>query len=121
MSSAGTEARIQTMLPVVRERLIRHGCDPSPHVQRKLSRALVGPGVQLVAMGLDHQDWISQELGMRVPLYLEFAGHGVKALPDIWEVVADYEGNPKARDAYALEVVETIIRAAPAVAREALG
>jgi hypothetical protein len=51
-----------------------------------------------------------------VPLFLEACGEAAGALPDIEEVVRDYETNPASVDAHVRATIDRIVALAPKLA-----
>ncbi|HSA60741.1 MAG TPA: hypothetical protein VLE03_00755 [Nitrospiraceae bacterium] len=115
VESAGIEAKPQTIHPVIRDRLILKGADPSAHVQRKLTREVIERVDLIIAMGEDHRDFIQRRFGRRVPLFNEVSlGREIPIL-DLHEALPDWERDlERARD-YVESVIEHIWNAAPAL------
>jgi protein-tyrosine-phosphatase len=115
VESAGTEAKLQTIHPVIRARLIQKGADPSAHIQRKLTREMIGRIDLIVAMGQDHREFIQQQFGRTVPLFDEVSFGRKTPILDLDEALPDWEHNlERARD-YVESVVDHIWDAAPAL------
>ena len=68
-SSAGTEAKAQPMVDIVRQGLNARGIDPSGHVQRRLTPELFDGADLVVAIGLDHVAFI-EETYKETPVFL---------------------------------------------------
>ncbi len=111
-SSAGTEAKTQVMVDIVREGLLKRGIDPTGHVQRRLTTELLDSADGVVAMGLDHAEFIKTHFQREVKLFNEVAYGRREAILDTWEAVPDYAVNPLARDAHINRVVDHICTAA---------
>ena len=84
VSSAGIEARAQSMHEWVLARLHEKGADPS-HVQRQLTEELVEAADFVIAMGRNHQAFIRKEYGHDVPLF----NHISARLPPQTEAIED--------------------------------
>lgn len=115
VESAGIEAKPQTIHPVIRDRLVLKGADPSAHVQRKLTQEVIERVDLIIAMGEDHRDFIQRRFGRRVPLFNEVSlGREIPIL-DLHEALPDWERDlERARD-YVESVIEHIWNAAPAL------
>ena len=96
ISSAGTEAAPQKIVPVVQESLARRGIDPTAHRQRRLDQIIVDDSDLIIAMGLDHRDFIARNFGLQVPLFNEVSYGYFAPVLDTNEAVPDYATNPAA-------------------------
>jgi protein-tyrosine phosphatase len=115
VESAGIEARCQTIHPVIRDRLILKGADPSAHVQRKLTQEVIERVDLIIAMGEDHRDFIQRRFGRRAPLFNEVSLGRETPILDLHEALPDWERDlERARD-YVESVIEHIWNAAPAL------
>jgi protein-tyrosine phosphatase len=115
--SAGVGATVQEMYGPVKDRLVEMGIDPSGHVQRKLTREMLDAVDLPVAMGVDHQVFIREHFERDVVLFNRVALDTDEPIPDIWEVVPDWENNEAGRRTYAVQVVDTIWKAMPGFIR----
>ena len=107
-SSAGTEAKVQPMVEIVRQGLNARGIDPSGHVQRRLTPELFNGANLVVAMGLDHVAFI-EEMYKKTPVLFDEVAYGRRqAILDTWEAVQDHETNAEARDAHIRSVLNHI-------------
>ena len=113
VTSAGTEAAPQAIVPLVLECLARHGIDPTAHRQRRITDAMLNGADLKVAMGADHQTFLTREFGAQVPLFNEVAHGLAEPVLDTNEAVPDYETNPQARDAHIRWVVDHICTSMP--------
>lgn len=113
--SAGTEAKIQEIHPVVRARLGFHGLDPTPHRQRRVTREILESVDTVIAMGLDHQEFLEREFGVQVPLFLEFAAGRAEPILDLHEKLPDYLSRPEESRRYVEHVIDTIVGQMPAL------
>ena len=100
MSSAGTDDYPHVVWPYTRGYLLQKGFDVSGHRRRTLTRAILDESHLVVAMSTDHQAFIRTASGCDVPLYLEVCGLGAEWLPDIEDVIPDYQTNRPAVEAH---------------------
>ncbi|MBI4402194.1 MAG: hypothetical protein HY581_11250 [Nitrospirae bacterium] len=114
VGSTGIEAVPQAMSPLIRDRLRERGADPSPHVQRKLTRELLDGADLAVAMGLDHRDFIRRHFDREALLFNQVCYHKEEPVLDIHEAIPDWPNNLEAARDYALSVVDYIWEAMPA-------
>ena len=94
------------------------GFDASAHRRRTLTRGILAESELVVAMSTDHQAFIRERFGRAVPLFLEVCGAGAQWLPDIEDVVPDYEVNRAAVEAHVRATIDRIIELAPRMAGE---
>lgn len=106
--SAGTEAKAQPMVDIVRNGLSERSIDPSGHTQRRLTPALFSAADLVVAMGLDHVAFIEAHYDKTPVLFDEVAYGQRQAILDTWEAVPDYETNLEARDDHIRNVLNHI-------------
>ena len=116
VASAGTEDYPHIVRPNVRDYLLSKGLDVGAHRRRTLTAEMLKDSRSVIAMSTDHQRFIAERFGMRVPVFLEACGGACEALPDIEEVVMDYKTNPAAVDAHVRATIDTIIEAMPRLA-----
>jgi protein-tyrosine phosphatase len=116
VSSAGTDDYPHIVRPEVRAYLLEKGLDVRAHVRRTLTRAIVDESHLLIVMGTDHRSALQKNFGLSVPLYLEACGEAAEGLPDIEEVIADYQTNPAAVTAHVRWTIDRIIELAPRLA-----
>lgn len=114
VGSAGIEAKPQAVHPLVRGRLLEKGSDPSRHVQRKLTEAVLTGADVVVAMGRDHQEFIRRHFGREVPLFNQICYQRDEPVLDVEEAILDWENNQEAAKAYTLWVIDYIWEAMPA-------
>ena len=67
-------------------------------------------------MSTDHRRFMLDRFGHAAPLFLEVCGEAGEALPDIEEVVLDYQTNPAAVDAHVRATIDRILSLAPRLA-----
>lgn len=113
VSSAGTEAIPQGMVPFVVERLRQRGFDPSAHRQRRLTTEIMAQTDLAVAMGLDHQSFLRRHFDYEAPLFNQICFGKAEPILDIWEAVPNYLHDYTAVAAYGISVVDYICEAMP--------
>jgi len=113
--SAGIEAKLQTIHPVIRARLVQKGIDPVKHVQRKLTKELIERVDLIIAMGHDHCDWIQQRFGHKVPLFNQVSFGMETPILDLHETLPNWENDREAACIYVESVIDHIWDAAPAL------
>lgn len=117
VSSAGTVDYPHVVRPYTREYLLSKGYDVSGHARRTLTRAMVEESDLVVAMSTDHQATIRERFGREVPLYLEVCGEAAAWIPDIEDVIPDYQTNRVAVEAHVRMTIDRIVGLAPRMAR----
>ena len=113
VASAGTDDYPHVVRPNVRDYLLSRGIDVSAHRRRTVTREILEQAKSVIAMSTDHQRFLAERFGLRVPVFLEACGGACEALPDIEEVVLDYRTNPAAVDAHVRRTIDTIIDLIP--------
>ena len=116
VSSAGTVDFPHVVRPNVRQYLLSKGFDVSSHQRRTLTREIVSQSHLVIAMSTDHRSFILERFGHAVPLFLEACGETGDVLPDIEEVVLDYQTNPAAVDAHVRATIDRILSLMPRLA-----
>jgi protein-tyrosine phosphatase len=119
VSSAGTIARPEKPIrPDVVEALARWGVDVSDHKPRRLTREILEETDLVVAMNTDHQKFIADNFGLRVPLYMDVVNGSGLPFPDLPDVLPDYKRkeNEDAAHAFVNASVDRIFRFRDAVA-----
>lgn len=116
VSSAGTADHPHIVWSYVREYLLSKGYDVSGHGRRTLTQAIVDESDLVVAMSTDHQAFIRERFGREVPLYLEVCGEPAAWLPDIEDVIPDYQTNRAAVEAHVRSTIDRIVELAPRMA-----
>ena len=114
VTSAGTQAAPQAIVPLVLQCLQPYQIDPSSHQQRRISPELFVEADLLVAMGVDHQQFIAAHFGEQPPLFNEICHQRSEAVLDTNEAVPDFAENPTARDQHIRFVVDHICQSMPA-------
>lgn len=118
VSSAGTQDYPHVVSPRVRGYLLAKGFDVSAHRRRTLTRALVEESALVVAMSTDHQQFIRERFARHAPLFLEACGERAAWLPDIEDVVPDWETNHAAVEAHVRATIDRIVALVPRMARD---
>lgn len=113
VGSARIEAKLQSIHPIVRARLLEQGADPAGHVQRKLTQSLLDQADCIVAMGRDHQEAVRQLFGMSIPLFNQLCFERDEPILDVHEALPDWERDVDLAQAYLLSVVDHICDAIP--------
>src|SRR5690349_5886406 len=116
VSSAGTDDFPHEVRPRVRNYLLSKGLDVSAHRRRTLTQGLVDESDLVVAMSTDHQDLIRNRFARQVPVFLEACGEPAAWLPDIEDVVPDWETNKVAVEAHVRATIDRIFMLAPRMA-----
>jgi len=116
VTSAGTDDFPHQVRPNVRDYLRRKGFDVSAHRRRTLTREILDEADLVIAMSTDHAEFIERNFGVKAVLFLEACGLEAAALPDIEEVVADYQTNPAAVEAHVRMTIDRIVELAPRLA-----
>lgn len=113
VGSAGTEALPQHIHPLIRERLMARGSDPSNHIARKLTQELLDEVTLPVAMGLNHRDCIRQRFNREVRLFNEICFQKCEPILDLHEAIPDWQVNLEASRDYVLSVIDYIWNTMP--------
>jgi protein-tyrosine phosphatase len=116
VSSAGTVDYPHVVRPYTREYLRLKGFDVSGHQRRTLTEAIMDESHLVVAMSTDHQVFLKERFGRAVPLFLEVCGEGAEWLPDIEDVIPDYQTNRVAVEAHVRSTIDRIVELAPRMA-----
>ena len=116
VASAGTDDYPHVVRANVSGYLRQRGIDVSGHRRRTVTREMVADAQLVVAMSTDHQRWLAERYGLKVPVFLEACGGACEALPDIEEVVLDYRTNAAAVEAHVRKTIDTILELTPRLA-----
>ncbi len=115
VESAGTEANPKTIHPVISNRLIQKGTDPSAHVPQALTKAVVDRNDLIIAMGLGHREFIRKQFGLNVPLFNEVSFGKEVPILDLHEALPDWERDIDEARAYVESVIDHIWESVPAL------
>ena len=116
VSSAGTVDLPHVVSPRVTGYLLTKGFDDRAHRRRTLTQAIVQESDLVVAMSTDHQAFIRERFGHHAPLFLEACGEPAAWLPDIEDVVPDWESNTDAVEKHVRHTIDLIVELAPRMA-----
>lgn len=111
VSSAGTEADLQTAHPTTITRLNYYHCDPSNHIQRKVSKEILEQQDLIICMGNNHKK-IVEDLWFDCMLFNEVAFDTSTDVPDIEEFLAPWYTEQQKSD-YIIKTVDYIHNAIP--------
>ena len=115
VGSAGIEAKPQPVHDWVRLKLRLKGADSSAHVQRQVSSELIEGADLVIAMGRNHQRFLREQFGRDVPLFFQLCCDRDEPIPDVHEVIPDWEQDPTRALAYVWSVIDSIWDATPAL------
>jgi protein-tyrosine phosphatase len=113
VESAGIEAKPKPIHPVIGNRLIQKGTDPSAHVPQQLTKELVERNDLIIAMGLGHREFIHKTFGLNVPLFNEVSFGKETPILDLHEALPDWERDMDEARAYVESVIDYIWEAIP--------
>ena len=117
VASAGTAQGDDVVPAEVSAYLLAKGFDVRAHRRRALTHDILKQADLVVAMSLDHREFIRSRFGVEVPVFLECCGEAPAALLDLHEAVADYRTNPAAAAAHIRATIDRIIELTPRLAR----
>ncbi len=115
VESAGIEAKSKSVHPVISNRLIQKGIDPSAHIPRLLTKELVSRNDLIIAMGLGHREFIQKRFGLKVPLFNEVSFGEDLPILDLHEALPDWECDIDEARAYVESVIDYIWEAIPSL------
>jgi protein-tyrosine-phosphatase len=116
VASAGIEDRAQLVPPEVADYLMQKRFDIGAHRRRTLTRPIVDAAHLVIAMSIDHREFIRVRFGRRVPLFLECCGGPAEALLDLEEAVSDHRANHAAARAHIQRTIDRILELTPSLA-----
>ena len=117
VASAGTEDFPYVVRPLVRDYLLTRGLDVSAHRRRTLTREMLDEATLIVAMSTEHRVVLADQFDRRnVPLFTEACGMASEPLPDVEDVVQDYQTNAAAVGVHVRWTIDRIIELAPRLA-----
>ena len=121
VTSAGTEDFPHVVAPSVRDYLLDRGIDVSGHRRRTLTAEILREPGPVIAMSTEHRSFIAERFSRRdVPLFTEACGLSAEPLPDVNEIVRDYETNPAAVEVHVRMIIDRIIELTPQLAHRLL-
>ncbi|MBH0201654.1 MAG: hypothetical protein HP496_04975 [Nitrospira sp.] len=113
VESAGIKASPQSVPLVVCHPLIQKGIDPSAHIPRALTKELIDRVDLMIAMSLNHREFIQRQFGLTAPLFNEVAFGKDTPILDLHEALPDWERDlVQARD-YVQSVINHIWESVP--------
>jgi protein-tyrosine phosphatase len=117
VASAGTEDFPYVVRPLVRDYLLTRGIDVSAHRRRTLTREMLDEATLIVAMSTEHRVVLADQFDRRnVPLFTEACGMASEPLPDVEDVVKDYQTNAAAVGVHVRWTIDRIIELTPRLA-----
>lgn len=121
VASVGTEDFPHVVTPSVKDYLLARGLDVSRHRRRTLTAQILQEPGPVIAMSTEHRSVLAERFNRRnVPLFTEACGLPGEPLPDVNEIVRDYETNPVAVDAHVRMIIDRIIELTPQLASRLL-
>lgn len=115
VESAGINASPQSVPLVVCHPLIQKGIDPSGHVPQALTKDLIDRVDLIIAMSLNHREFIQQQFDLTAPLFNEVSFGEKTPILDLHEALPDWERDlVQARD-YVESVINHIWASVPAL------
>ena len=115
VESAGIKASPQSVPLVVCHPLIQKGIDPSAHIPQALTKELIDRVDLIIAMSLNHREFIQRQFGLTVPLFNEVSLGKETPILDLHEALPDWERDlVQARD-YVQSVIDHIWASVPAL------
>ena len=115
IESAGIEAKTKSIHPVISNRLIQKGTNPSAHIPRLLTKKLVEQNDLIIAMGIGHREFIHKQFGLHVPLFNEVSLGEDTPILDLHEALPDWERDIDEARAYVESVIDHIWESVPAL------
>ncbi|HXV78916.1 MAG TPA: hypothetical protein VEG60_03455 [Candidatus Binatia bacterium] len=117
VASAGTEDFPYVVRPSVRDYLLSRGLDVSRHLRQTVTAELLQEPGLAIAMSTEHRSVLAERFNRwDVPLFTEACGLPGEPLPDVAEIVKDYETNPAAVEAHVRKIIDRIIELTPRLA-----
>ncbi len=111
--SAGTIANKEPIAIAVKEKFKELGIDISKHKQKKLNNKMFKSNVFVIAMAKSHKSFIKKNFNKNVPLFMELCYGLDVSLPDVEDVIKNWETEPKLVDKYEKETVQFIHNSIP--------
>ena len=117
VASAGTDDYPHVIKDVVRDYLQAKGFDVTRHQRRTLTQAICDRSTLIVAMSTDHQQFVLHRFSRRIPLFTEVCGLEPEPLPDVDDVVPNFENNPEATAIHVRWTIDRIVQLTPRLAQ----
>jgi protein-tyrosine phosphatase len=115
IESAGIDAKTKTIHPVISNRLVQKGTDPSTHIPQRLTKKLINRNDLIIAMGLGHREFIHKQFGLKVPLFNEVSFGEEVPILDLHEALPDWERDIDEARTYVESVIDHIWESVPAL------
>ncbi len=115
VESAGIDATPKPIHPIVSNRLLQKGIATSTHIPRRLTTELIERHDLIIAMGLDHREFIHKQFGLRVPLFNEISAGEEMPILDLHEALPEWERDLAHAQAYVESVIDHIWESIPAL------
>lgn len=112
-SSAGIRVQAQDAHEWVRTKLHIKGVNILNHVPRQLNREMVETADLVIAMSLNHQAYIREQFAREAPLFNQVCFDQGEPIPDVHEVLPEWEKNLEAARSYVWSVIDRIWEAMP--------
>ncbi len=107
--SAGTDRTPRAVHPRLIAYMSTKGIDVGGHKQTVLTKSVLAGADLAVAMGRDHQEWVRGRFGRELPLFNQVCYGRDEPIPDVWEVIPDWETNQAAAFRYLEGVIDDIL------------
>lgn len=117
VESAGTEANPQAMFLPVFERLASRGIDASGHRQRRIISEILQDADLVVAMGLDHREFLRQQFHHDAVLFHEVLSGKERPVLDVNEAIKDWRTNSERVIEYSIAMVDFVADSMPVFAQ----
>ncbi len=115
VESAGINASPQSVPLVVSTPLIQKGIDPSAHIPQALTKELIDRMDLIIAMSLNHREFIQRQFGLTAPLFNEVSFGEETPILDLHEALPHWERDLVEARAYVESVIDHIWEAVPAL------
>ena len=115
VSSAGLIAGPQEIRKEVRNYLLARGIDPSSHIQRRVTKEILAQADLVIAMGLNHRDYLYDHFNCNAVLFNEVCFGELTPVLDVDEVIPDWQQRTEEAAVYAKSVADHICNAIPAL------
>ena len=115
VESAGIKASPQSVPLVVCTPLIQKGIDPSGHIPQALTKELIDRVDLIIAMSLNHREFIQRQFGLTAPLFNEVSFGEETQILDLHEALPDWERDLVEARGYVESVIDHIWESIPAL------
>ena len=112
VDSAGISIRSMTVKCSVRKYLKKRGVDISGHQPKQIVQSIFFASDLVIAMGLDHRDWIEDQFGVRVPLFNEICYNHTEPVLDLHEAIPN-QASIEDSDFYIYNTIKFIFDSTP--------